>query len=249
MLSASALAILGPIIAACTHGLASASAIKAVIAVESGGDVLAIHVNDADIAVDRPRDPGQAAFIAEDLIARGHSVDLGLMQVNSSNLSSLGVTVRQMFDPCDNVAAGSVILANDYQAALRGGRFGAGAVGAALSAYNSGNFTDGFVNGYVARYNLSDGMDGLAESESFASTDGPAARPGRIIADSTPRPISLGWQHVFRMTNADAPTVPLRPVPLSPSPILRMSLMTRSSQPSSVPGLRRVKLATALPPD
>jgi type IV secretion system protein VirB1 len=74
------------------------------------------------------------------------------MQVNSRNLVALGMTVERVLDPCTNIRSGAAILAADYAEAAR--RYGEGqaALQAALSAYNTGDFSRGFGNGYVARY-------------------------------------------------------------------------------------------------
>jgi type IV secretion system protein VirB1 len=91
-----------------------------------------------------------AASIAEHLIAKGHSVDIGLMQINSANLRKLGLKARDALDPCMSIRAGASILTHDFlssgqaptpQIALRN----------ALSMYNTGNTTFGYKNGYVGK--------------------------------------------------------------------------------------------------
>lgn len=124
--------------------------IQAVIQVESSGNPLAINVN--GVGTFSPTDLNQAIAIAKYFIAQGRKVDLGLMQVDSENLASSGQTVRTIFDPCANIAAGGRILENDYRTALRAGQIGASALDAALSAYNTGSLTAGFYNGYVQKY-------------------------------------------------------------------------------------------------
>lgn len=86
---------------------------------------------------------------ASGLIANGHTVSLGPAQVNDRNLPALGLSVRDVFDPCTNVAAGGKILTEFYMKAAR--QFGAGprALRAALSAYNSGSWVRGEQDGYV----------------------------------------------------------------------------------------------------
>ena len=125
--------------------------LQAVIEVESGGNPLALHVNGIE-AQRVAADVAQAVQLAESYIARGYSVDLGLMQVNSRNLQALGVSVLQAFDPCTNISAGATILSADYANASRLRGPGQAALQAALSAYNTGDFYRGFENGYVARY-------------------------------------------------------------------------------------------------
>jgi type IV secretion system protein VirB1 len=90
-----------------------------------------------------------AVATATGLIASGHTVSLGITQVNDRNLASLGISLRDIFDPCTNVSAGGKILTAFYGEASR--QFGSGpkALRAALSAYNSGSWVRGERDGYV----------------------------------------------------------------------------------------------------
>ena len=128
------------------------STLRAIMRVESGGRVYAINVNGAPSQPSPASSAADATAEAQAWIARGYSVDLGLMQVNNRNLQSLGFTVAQMFDPCTNIQAGASILTADYLAASSGRPNPQDALKAALSAYNTGNFERGFYNGYVAKY-------------------------------------------------------------------------------------------------
>lgn len=124
-----------------------------VVRVESGGDPLAINAN-------RPTGPHrirasdieEAVRLAAAEIAAGHSVDVGLMQVNSKNFASVGLTLASAFNPCTNVAAGARILMDGYMRAVVKHGEGQAALQVALSLYNTGDFRRGFANGYVARY-------------------------------------------------------------------------------------------------
>jgi len=136
---------------ACASNVAPVT-LEAVISVESGGNPFSVHVNGLHQPPSSPHDAKDAENIAEQYIARGYSVDLGLMQVNSRNLSMLGVTIGQVLDPCTNIRSGAKILTAKYVEAARTRGDGQLALEAALSAYNTGNFYRGFVNGYVARY-------------------------------------------------------------------------------------------------
>jgi type IV secretion system protein VirB1 len=120
---------------------------SSIIAVESGGDPLAIHDND-DGRSYRPTSRDAAVALASGLIARGHSVDLGLAQINSANVEALGLTAAAAFDPCTNVRAGAQILAADY--ARASARYGPGqlALRRAIGAYNTGQLTEG--DGYIS---------------------------------------------------------------------------------------------------
>lgn len=91
----------------------------------------------------------EAVTTAQDLIARGHTVSLGIAQVNDRNLSRMGVTVKDMFDPCKNVSVGGQILTDFYERAVKKFGTGPGTLQAALSAYNSGDWTRGARDGYV----------------------------------------------------------------------------------------------------
>jgi len=136
---------------ACAPNVAPVT-LEAVISVESGGNPLAVHVNGLHEQPLAARNASEAARIAERFIARGYSVDLGLMQVNSRNLAALGVTIEQVLDPCPNIRSGAAILTADYAEAAHIRGEGQSALQAALSAYNTGDFYRGFANGYVARY-------------------------------------------------------------------------------------------------
>ena len=135
---------------ACAANVAPVT-LQAIIQVESGGNPLAINVN--GLRVQPPATTAaEAAQIASTYIARGFSVDIGLMQVNSRNLPSLGITVTEVLDPCINIRSGGEILTANYAEATRSRGAGQAALQAALSAYNTGDFYRGFGNGYVARY-------------------------------------------------------------------------------------------------
>jgi type IV secretion system protein VirB1 len=148
--------------------------LEAVVSVESAGNPLALYINGLHKQPLPARDAREAAQMAGRFIALGYSVDLGLMQVNSSNLGALGVTIEQALDPCGNIRAGAAILTADYAEATRIHGEGQNALQAALSAYNTGDFHRGFQNGYVARYYGPNGVPALAggarEAAAFVST-------------------------------------------------------------------------------
>ncbi|MDR3450599.1 MAG: lytic transglycosylase domain-containing protein [Alphaproteobacteria bacterium] len=83
-------------------------------------------------------------------IAEGHSVDLGLMQINSANLPALGMTIGAALDPCASLAGGAAVL----RAAYGSGPVDTGQQAAllmALSIYNTGSPLKGIMNGYARR--------------------------------------------------------------------------------------------------
>lgn len=166
----------------CAPNVAPAT-LEKVIQVESGGNPLALNVNvkwvterdkkgnpimvmnedgqlkpkrrkvvfKSPIAIKTAQDAVTVAYMAIDA---GHTVDMGYMQVNSSNLKPLGYKVEDMFDPCKNLAAGAQVLSAFYSNALPEYPNEQEALRAALSAYNTGDFNKGFLNGYLARYGV-----------------------------------------------------------------------------------------------
>ena len=128
---------------------------SAIVQVESGGDPLAIGDNTTSESY-HPRDRATAEALAERLVAQGHSVDLGIAQINHANLGQLGLNLSTVFDPCTNLGAASAILAQDYVIAKR--RFGAGQVALrhALGMYNAGSLDAGA--SYVRRVMLAAGI-------------------------------------------------------------------------------------------
>ncbi|MCX8963082.1 hypothetical protein EHW64_18675 [Erwinia psidii] len=69
------------------------------------------------------------------LKANGKNYSVGLMQINQSNFTRYGVTARQLFEPCNNLAVFEKLITDCYR---RGGT-----LKRALSCYYSGNFTKG----------------------------------------------------------------------------------------------------------
>ena len=126
------------------HVCASGDAVRplaSIAAVESGFHPWAIHDNTTTETF-FPASLADAVSIATRLIdGERHSVDLGLMQINSANLSRLGLTIADSFDSCRSITAGATVLRQGYANALR----------VAFSRYNTGTSDRGFTNGYVQR--------------------------------------------------------------------------------------------------
>ena len=138
------------LIVACTNGVAPAT-VQAVIQVESAGNNWAVGAKAALGRLPAPADRHQARQLSEALIAAGHRVDMGLMQVNSVHLKRFGLTPDDLFDSCTNLFVGTTILAEFYRRAVRAGATRQEALRAALSAYNTGSFVKGIHNGYVRK--------------------------------------------------------------------------------------------------
>lgn len=129
--------------------------IQEVIRVESSGNPIAVNVNTKNgvtFKYTKPRTRQEAIAVARAAIAAGHTVDMGYMQVNSFHLKPMNYSIEEMFDPCRNIQAGAHVVTLAYFAALKLYGNEQGALRAALSAYNTGNFSSGFQNGYVAKY-------------------------------------------------------------------------------------------------
>jgi type IV secretion system protein VirB1 len=144
--------------------------LASVAKVESGFDTLAIHDNTTS-ETPKVLNGNDAVRLASGLIARGHSVDVGLMQINSNNLRWLGLSVTDAFDACKSVAAGASVLRNGYQQALR----------VAFSRYNTGDAERGFANGYVRRV--------LAASNALPPITAQAAPPPSPSPAQPPQPV------------------------------------------------------------
>jgi type IV secretion system protein VirB1 len=115
---------------------------------ESGLDPLTLHDNTTGQSLH-----GQGVIAAAtQLIAAGHSVDLGLMQVNNHNLDLLGLRLRDTFEACRSIEAAARLLA-------------------LFSKYNTGSPTRGIINGYAPRVlAIMDSVRGASASPSPPST-------------------------------------------------------------------------------
>lgn len=81
----------------------------------------------------------------------GYDFDAGAAQVHSTNFAKYGLTIESAFDACSNVRVGAQILTDCYARALPQYKDPQVALRAAISCYQSGNFSTGFKTGYVAK--------------------------------------------------------------------------------------------------
>jgi len=91
--------------------------IHAIVEVESGGNPYAIHDGPTGTAI-FPKSKKEAVEVAKRLLAKGHRLDVGLMQINTTHLKELrsrGIDVDDLFDPCTSIKAGTRILSEFYQ--------------------------------------------------------------------------------------------------------------------------------------
>lgn len=121
----------------------------AVVTHESRRNPFAIGVNGGTRISRQPTNKTEAVETAKALLKLSISIDLGLAQINSANLSKLGLSVEDAFEPCPNLRAAEKVLRWCYDPAAQ--RFGGGQVAlqAALSCYNTGGYARGLANGYV----------------------------------------------------------------------------------------------------
>jgi type IV secretion system protein VirB1 len=157
----------------CAPGVAP-DTLAAVAKTESGFDALAINDNNEHRSY-HPQTTDDAIALGRRLIEAGHSVDLGLLQINNRNFRWLGLTVANAFDPCRSIAAGAAVLT-------------------AYSRYNTGSPTAGFANGYVERVaaNSPRGLSDAIGRSDHAPPPGPGVEPHRWMA--FPDPASANWQ-------------------------------------------------------
>lgn len=142
--------------------------LEAVAMTESGLDPSALHDNTTG-AKDVGLSPSRIAQDAAQWVGHGDSVDIGLIQINSMNLSALNLTIQAALDPCTSLAAGAAIL----NAAYGGGQTSAErqvALLMALSRYNTGSPFRGIMNGYVRRVLANAGKDGVPALDTSPET-------------------------------------------------------------------------------
>ncbi|MER9313761.1 type IV secretion system lytic transglycosylase VirB1 [Mesorhizobium australicum] len=125
------------------------STLAAIAKIESGFDTLVAHDNTTGEQL-RWTDHLEATRGIKERLEAQHSVDVGLMQINSKNFAMLNLTPERAFEPCASLSAAAHLLESRYaggttavaqQLALR----------RAISAYNTGDVTRGFANGYVRK--------------------------------------------------------------------------------------------------
>ena len=128
---------------------------RALVSVESAFNPWAIGVVGGAL-VRQPRHRAEALATAKALQAAGWNFSVGLGQINVGNFDRLGLTVESAFEPCANLAAMQVVLAECFDRASGSASKAVDQVALrqALSCYYSGNVTTGFEHGYVRRVAL-----------------------------------------------------------------------------------------------
>ncbi|UHL64075.1 transglycosylase SLT domain-containing protein [Paralcaligenes sp. KSB-10] len=140
----------------------------------------------------QPRTLAEATEAAQGLIDQGIDFDAGLGQINVRNWAWLNLDTKTVFDPCRNLEAAQTVLAECYARSLSRHKAPQQSLRAALSCYNTGNFTRGFTNGYVgkvlAKANIKvPALAPLKEAASHpASEDAPRKPPSTQSPDPEP---------------------------------------------------------------
>ncbi len=145
---------LAALMAHCAPNVAP-STMTAIVRVESGGDSLAIGDNTTRRSY-FPHDRANAEALAGRLLGAGHSLDVGIAQIDSMNFAGFGLSLHTIFDPCINLSVGATILSDDYAFAAQ--RFGDGqlALRHAIGMYNTGRLNGGAP--YIARVLAASGI-------------------------------------------------------------------------------------------
>lgn len=129
---------------ACSHLAVPAEVMHHVAMVESSGKPYAIGVVGGRL-LRQPETLAEAVATAQALESRGYDFSVGVAQVNRRNFTTYGLDdYVKAFSVCDNLQAGSRILADCYARHH-------GAWGKALSCYYSGDAVTGFRDGYVQK--------------------------------------------------------------------------------------------------
>ena len=111
----------------------------AIVKTESGGNPWVINDNTAK-RVFKMSDRQTTILQAKALLAKGHNIDVGLAQINSNNLASLGLSVEEVIEPCTNLKASAAILKKFYKLGAAKFTTPQQALFYSFAAYNSGSF-------------------------------------------------------------------------------------------------------------
>ncbi|WP_426960351.1 transglycosylase SLT domain-containing protein [Muricoccus radiodurans] len=124
----------------------------------------------------------EAVAKARELLALGHRIDAGPMQVTDRNWAAYGLTVETVFDPRDNICAGGRILGEAFAIERR-----------AHCRYNTGRAA--CTNGYPARVDAAAARLPLPPPIAEVARPAPAPPPSpAVLAACGPEPAAWdGW--------------------------------------------------------
>ncbi len=147
---------------------------RAVIRQESTGEPWAVGNNTNPRLSGTFKTKEAAVATALRAVKQGHSVDMGIAQINSAWLPKLGLTVGQVMEPCQNVQASAYILSSNYAVAVKKHGEGQKALQAAIAAYNTGKFSGSRGACYVS--NVLSSIDGRRKRDCAAEAKGSTGR-------------------------------------------------------------------------
>lgn len=175
----------------------------AIIKTESALKPLAIGINGGAKLSRQPKTKEEAIITANWLITNGYNIDMGLGQINSSNLSKTNLSVADAFEPCKNITAAATILSNNYLVASRRTSEKQAALYAALSAYNTGSFSKGFSNGYVQKVinNAATAIPKIPTPEKNTHTQNTEKPVKNKVSTNTPPRSHTTDANVYQMPN------------------------------------------------
>lgn len=149
---------LSALIEQCTPPRVAQQTMSAIMRIESTHEPHAIGykiIRKSDrtvfILTKQPHSQNEAVKWATWFDKNGYEYDAGAAQVHSTNFAKFGLSASTAFDVCANIRAGAQILSECFARAKPKYQNEQVALRAALSCYQSGNFTTGFRTGYVAR--------------------------------------------------------------------------------------------------
>lgn len=167
---------------------------SAIIEVESGNNELSLHDNTTRKSYE-PRDYRRALAIAQGLIARGDSVDVGLAQINSGNFAGYRTNAAQMLFACQNLIVAAQILSGAYTTAQAAYPEPSVALYRALGAYNTGSIHAG--DAYAAKVVAAASVPSISIiAGPLATQSAKTAVPRRSPSPQpspTPTPVPPSW--------------------------------------------------------
>lgn len=113
---------------------------SAIVRVESSGNPYAIGIVGHYLSR-QPRNVQEALEVVDRLVQDKYNYSVGLSQINKTNFAAQNLSKDNMFDACDNLQAGSLILKECYDRLKDWPK--------AYSCYYSGDAVTGFRHGYV----------------------------------------------------------------------------------------------------
>lgn len=176
----------------------SPDTLAAIMQVESGRHRWAINDNSTGKAYFPASEPA-ALSLVNTLLARGHKLAIGSMQIHSQWLGKLGLTPATLLDPCANVRVASLILQDNYRVCGLKGYQDTSRLDCALTAYWSGRFQPDSTYARKVRAHFAPAArPGTEPVARQAPSPWAPARPPGIFAEDRIFPPAAGQRTVMR---------------------------------------------------